>query len=46
MAHDESTKNHQGGVADNTTYEKDGRMYETKQAGDGYSAMKLYLEKN
>ena len=45
MAHDESTKNHQGGVADNTTYEKDGRMYETKQAGDGYSAMKLYLEK-
>ena len=45
MAHDESTKNHQGGVADITTYEKDGRMYETKQAGDGYSAMKLYLEK-
>ena len=46
MAHDEVTKNHQGGVNDQETYEKDGRMYKDEDDPNcGYDALKLYLSK-
>ena len=45
MAHDEATKNHQGGVQDVPSTEKYARMYETQDANDGYKAFQLYTSK-
>ena len=45
MAHNESLKNHPGGVSDKPSNEKEARMYETADQFDGYKALKLYLEK-
>ncbi|KAK2561534.1 hypothetical protein P5673_015510 [Acropora cervicornis] len=46
MAHDEASKNHQGGLSDNTvSFEKLGRMYQTEHPNDEYNALCLYLEK-
>ena len=45
MAHNESSKNHPGGVSDKPSNEKEPRMYETADQFDGYKALKLYLEK-
>lgn len=45
MAHDEASKNHQGGVNDKPSDEKEARIYETEDQNDGYKALKLYLEK-
>ncbi|KAK3710356.1 hypothetical protein QZH41_002791 [Actinostola sp. cb2023] len=46
MAHDELTKNHQGGLKDQTTStEKYARMYESNHENDGYKALQLYLTK-
>ncbi|XP_031570633.1 uncharacterized protein LOC116304966 [Actinia tenebrosa] len=45
MTHDEVTKNHQGGVQENPTYEKNGRLYETDSPTDGYKTLKLYISK-
>ncbi|KAK3703830.1 hypothetical protein QZH41_002897 [Actinostola sp. cb2023] len=45
MNHDESTKNHPGGLADTPSYEKFGRMYKTNSTTDGFSSLKIYLEK-
>ena len=45
MAHNESSKNHPGGVSDKPSNEKEARMYETADQFDGYKALKLYLEK-
>ena len=45
MTHDEATKNHQGGIQDHQTHEKDGRMYKTDEPDNGYDALVLYLSK-
>ena len=46
MAYDEASKNHQGGLSDNTvSFEKLGRMYQTEHPNDGYNALRFYLEK-
>ena len=45
MSHDETTKNHPGGVSDVESYEKNGRMYKTNSPTDGYSALELFLSK-
>ena len=45
MTHDESSKNHPGGLGDVSSTEKEARMYETDQTIDGYKALALYLEK-
>ena len=45
MAHDEASKNHPGGLSDKPSYEKLGRMYKTDHPNDGYTALRLYLEK-
>ena len=45
MTHDESTKNHPGGLHDTATFEKTARMYETNSDTDGYRALRLYLSK-
>jgi len=45
MSHDETTKNHPGGVFDVESYEKNGRMYKTNNPTDGYSALELFLSK-
>ena len=46
MAHDKASKNHQGGLSDNTvSFEKLGRMYQTEHPNDRYNALCLYLEK-
>jgi len=45
MNHDESTKNHPGGLADTPSYEKFGRMYKTNSTTDVFSSLKCYLEK-
>ena len=46
MAHDEASKNYQGGLSDNTvSFEKLGRMYQTEHPSDGYNSLRLYLEK-
>ena len=43
MTHDEATKNHPGGLNDDGTNEKEGRMYATTDSQDGYHSMKKYL---
>ena len=45
MSHDETTKNHPGGVSDVESYEKNGRMYKTNCPTHGYSALELFLSK-
>lgn len=45
MTHDESSKNHPGGLTDVSSSEKEARMYETEQSFDGYKALALYLER-
>ena len=45
MTHDEVTKNHQGGIQDVPSYEKNGRMYKMDQVNDGYDALRLYISK-
>lgn len=45
MTHNESTKNHPGGIYDVESFEKDGRMYETNHDNDGYRALRLYITK-
>ena len=45
MSHDELSKNHPGGLKDVESTEKEARMYETEDQGDGYKALKLYLQK-
>ena len=36
MKHDEISKNHPGGLNDVESTEKEARMYETEDQGDGY----------
>ena len=45
MAHDEASKNHQGGLRDVQSFEKEGRMYRTEAANDGHDALRLYISK-
>ena len=45
MSHNELSKNHPGGLKDVESTEKEARMYETEDQGDGYKAFKLYLKK-
>ena len=45
MLHDETTKNHPGGVSDVESYDKNGLMYKTNSPTDGYSALELFLSK-
>lgn len=45
MSHDELSKNHPGGLKDVESTEKEARMYKTEDQGDGYKALKLYLQK-
>jgi len=45
MAHDEATKNHQGGISDQQSFEKEARMYQTDDPNDGYNALRLYPSK-
>ena len=45
MSHDELSNNHPGGLKDVESTEKEARMYETEDQGDGYKALKLYLQK-
>ncbi|XP_068692575.1 uncharacterized protein [Montipora foliosa] len=41
MTHDETSKNHPGGLKDKSPFEKTARMYETKSDIDGYRALSL-----
>ena len=45
MTHDETTKNHPGGLKDVQSFEKLGRMYKTPSPMDGYTALKKYITK-
>ena len=45
MTHSEASKNHPGGINDTESYQHMGRMYQTDEENDGYSALKLYLTK-
>lgn len=45
MAHDEKTKNHQGGLQDDESFERYGRMYKGTGPTDGYTCLELYLHK-
>ena len=45
ISHDELSKNHPVGLKDVESTEKEARMYETEDQGDGYEALKLYLKK-
>lgn len=45
MAHDEVTKNHQGGINEAPSTEKYARMYETEHINDGYRALNFYVSK-
>ena len=44
MAHEEVTKNHQGGIQSDENYEYDTRMYEN-DANGGFKYLMLYLSK-
>ena len=44
MTHDETTKNHPGGLQDRSSFEKTAGMYETESETDGYRALSLYLQ--
>ena len=45
MVHDEATKNHQGGLSDVESFEKNARMYKTSSKTDGYTALDFFLSK-
>ena len=45
MTHDETSKNHPGGLKDKSSFEKTARMYETDSDTDGYRALSLYISK-
>ena len=45
MAHDEATKNHQGGVSDVESFEKNAGMYKTNSKTDVYTALDFFLSK-
>ena len=45
MSHDEASKNHSGGLNDNESHEKLGRIYLTEGPNHGYTALQLYLTK-
>ena len=45
MTHDESTKNHPGGVSDVESFEKNARMYKTSSKTDGYTGLEVFLSK-
>ena len=45
ISRDEISENHPGGLNDVESTEKAARMYETGDQGDGYKALKLYLQK-
>ena len=45
MTHDETTKNHLGGISEVESFEKNGRMYKTSCPTDGYSALEVFLTK-
>ena len=45
MTQDETTKNHPGGLQDQTSFQKMARMYETESETDGYRALRLYISK-
>lgn len=45
MTHDESTKNHPGGLKDVQSFEKLGRMYKIPSPMYGYTALKNYISK-
>ena len=45
MTHDETTKNHPGGISEVESFEKNGRMYKTACPTDGYSALEVFLTK-
>jgi len=45
MTHNETTKNHPGGIQDRSIFEKTARMYETESENDVYRALSLYISK-
>ncbi len=45
MTHDESTKNHPGGISEVESFEKNGRMHKTSSPTDSYSALEVFLTK-
>ena len=46
MAHDESSRNHPGGITDPESFEKNRRMYRTSDdPSDGYNALRFYISK-
>ena len=45
MAHDEATENHQGGVSDLESFEKNARMYKTNSKTDVYTGLDFFLSK-
>ena len=45
MTHDETTKNHPGGISEVESFEKNGRMYKTNSQVDVYSALEFFLTK-
>lgn len=45
MTHDESTKNHPGGVSDVESFGKNARMYKTNSKIDGYTGLEVFLSK-
>jgi len=45
MAHDEATKNLQGGISDVESFETNARMYKTNSKTDGYGALDFFLSK-
>ena len=45
VTHDETTKNHPGGLQDRSSFEKTARMYEKESETDGYRALSLYISK-
>ena len=45
MTHDESMKNHPGGVSDVESFEKNARMYKTSSKTDGYTGLEVFPSK-
>lgn len=45
MGHDEISKNHPVELNDVESTRKEARMYETRDQGDSYKALKLYLQR-
>ena len=45
MSHHELSKNHPGGLKDVESTEKEARMYETEDQGDGFKTLELFLQR-